>query len=146
MIRAVLLGVVVLVLGGCVGAQIMKDKPQPQPSADNAMVYFFRESHFAGRGVVYDVQDNGKTIGMLQSGTYFYYPAAPGDHTFSAKTESSSTVTLHVEAGKTYYVRGSVTMGAFVGHPKLEVADAAAWQTQFADLKYGLKPDGAKNN
>lgn len=146
MLRALLLGTVVLVLGGCVGAQVMKDKPTPQATTDKGMVYFFRESHFAGGAVVYDVNDGDQTVGTLQSGTYFYYPATPGTHTFTAKTEASNGLTLDIEAGKTYYVRGSISMGVLVGHPKLELSDANSWQAQFGDLKYAIKAGGSKNN
>lgn len=144
-LRVLALGAALLVLGGCAGAQVMKDKPQPQATGDTAMIYFYRESHFKGAAVVYDIKDGDKTVGILQSGTYFYYPATPGDHTFSASTEASTSLPLHVEAGKTYYVRGSVSMGAFVGHPKLEVTDANSWQTQFADLKYAVKQEPTKH-
>jgi hypothetical protein len=139
MLRALLLAMVVFALGGCAGAQIMKEKPTPQATADKGMVYFFRESHFAGAAVVFDVKDGADTIGILQSGTYFWYAAAPGPHTFTAKTEATSAVTLNVEAGKTYYVGGGVSLGAFVGHPKLTVANEADWQKLFPDLHYAVK-------
>jgi hypothetical protein len=125
---------------GCAGLQVSKDHPMPTVQADKGLVYFYRESSFKGAAIHYDISDNGTVIGALQSGTYFYENATPGPHTYSAKTEASSEVTLNVEAGKTYYVKGSITFGFVAGHPKLEIADETAAQAALAKLDYAVKP------
>ena len=87
-----------------------------------------------------------EVIGALQSGTYFYEYATPGQHTYSAKTEAGSEVTLNVEAGKTYYIKGSISMGFMAGHPKLEVvSDEAAAQAALAKTDYAVKAPADKH-
>jgi hypothetical protein len=48
-----------------------------------------------------------------------------------AKTEAKSEIPINVEFGKTYYVRCSVSMGAFVGHPKLEMIENKTGKAEF---------------
>ncbi len=117
--------------------------PTVQP--DKGLVYFYRESSFKGAGIQYDIRDNGSVIGALQSGTYFYENATPGPHTYSAKTEATSEVSLNVEAGKTYYVKGSITFGFVAGHPKLEIANEADAQAALSKLDYAVKPGTGVN-
>lgn len=71
----------------------------PAVQVGKGLVYLYRESSFKGAGIQYDIKDNGDVIGALQSGTYFYEYATPGPHTYSAKTEASTEVTINVEAG-----------------------------------------------
>jgi hypothetical protein len=128
-------------MAGCAGMQRSKDHPMPTVQPHKGLVYFYRESSFKGAAIQYDIRDNGDVIGALQSGTYFYEYATPGQHTYSAKTEATSEVTLDVEAGKAYYVKGSITFGFMAGHPKLEVvSDGAAAQAALAKLDYATKP------
>ena len=63
--------------------------------------------------------DNGTRIGGLPNGAYFVYQAKPGVHKFTASTEATDEHVLTLEAGKTYYIRGEVTMGVMVGRPHL---------------------------
>ena len=114
--------------------------PMPSVQPDHGLVYFYRESHFGGAGIQYDIRDNGEVIGALQSGTYFFENATPGKHTYSAKTEAESDVTLNVAAGKIYYVQGSISMGFFAGHPHLKVTDQEAAHAALAKLDYAVKP------
>lgn len=114
--------------------------PMPTVQPDHGLVYFYRESHFGGAGIQYDIRDNGEVIGALQSGTYFFENATPGKHTYSAKTEAESDVTVDVAAGKIYYVQGSISMGFFAGHPHLKVTDQEAAQAALAKLDYAVKP------
>ncbi len=119
------------------------EHPQPTVQADHGLVYFYRESHFGGAAIQYDVRDNGNVIGALQSGTYFFENATPGKHTYSAKTEAESDVSIDVEAGKTYYVQGTISMGFFAGHPHLTLADSSTAQAALAKLDYATKPGTA---
>lgn len=139
--RVGVIGLACLMMAGCAGMQRSKDHPMPTVQPDKGLVYFYRESSFKGAAIQYDVRDNGDVIGALQSGTYFYENATPGQHTYSSKTEASSEVTLNVEAGKTYYVKGSISMGFMAGHPHLEIVpDEAAAQAALAKLDYATKP------
>lgn len=52
-----------------------------------------------------------------------------------ARTEVKKEIPINVKFGNEYYVRCSLTMGAFVGHPKLELVDPLAGKTEFQALK-----------
>lgn len=54
-----------------------------------------------------------------------------GAVTIWAKTEAKSEIPVTIEPGHTYYVRCSVTMGAFVGHPLLELVDYQTGKSEF---------------
>ena len=138
--RIGVLGLAGLMMAGCAGMQRSKDHPMPTVQPDKGLVYFYRESSFKGAAVQYDIRDNGDVIGALQSGTYFYEYATPGQHTYSSKTEVTSEVNLNIEAGKTYYIKGSVGFGFVAARPKLEiVSDDAAAQAALAKLDYATK-------
>jgi hypothetical protein len=134
------LGCAALLMGGCAGMTRSTEHPTPSIQPDHGLVYFFRESSFKGGAIQYDVRDNGNVIGALQSGTYFFENATPGKHTYSAKTEAESDVTIDVAAGQTYYVQGTISMGFFAGHPHLKLADASTAQPALAKLDYAVKP------
>jgi hypothetical protein len=144
--RVCVMALACLMMAGCAGMQRSKDHPAPTVQPDKGLVYFYRESSFKGAGIQYDIRDNGEVIGALQSGTYFYEYATPGQHTYSAKTEASSEVVLNVEAGKTYYVKGSITFGFIAGHPKLEiVSDEVAAQAALTKVDYATKSAPAQH-
>ena len=52
-----------------------------------------------------------------------------------SKTEAKSEVPINVKMGKTYYLRCGITMGAFVGHPKLELVDSKTGKIEFESFK-----------
>lgn len=54
-----------------------------------------------------------------------------GLNTLWARTEAKSEVPIDVKMGKTYYLRCGITMGAFVGHPKLELIDSKTGKAEF---------------
>ena len=83
------------------------------------LVYIYRPSEFVGGGVSYTVKANGADVIKLYNGGYFPYFTKPGEIEFSAKTESTTSVTVDVKAGQEYYVKGDVGVGFFVGRPHL---------------------------
>lgn len=48
-----------------------------------------------------------------------------------ARTEGRSEVPINVHFGHSYYLRCTVDMGAFVGHPRLELVDAATGKLEY---------------
>ena len=105
-----------------------------------AVVYIYRPSHFGGSGVSYDVRANGVVVVTLYNGGYYPYFAQPGEVELSAKTEASSSVTLDIKAGQTYYVRGTVGVGFFVGHPRLEIVPAEVGEKEIVETKLLPEP------
>jgi hypothetical protein len=100
------------------------------PSA-KALVYIYRPSGMGG-AVYYDVKANGKVVTTLYSGSYYPYVTDPGEIEFSAKTEASDEVTIDAKANQTYFLRGSVGLGFFVGHPHLTVVPAEEAEKEIA--------------
>ena len=99
-----------------------------------ALVYIYRSSGMGGL-VYYDVKANGRVVTTLYSGTYYPYVTDPGEIEFSAKTEASDSVTIDAKAGQTYFLRGTVGVGFFVGHPHLTVVPAEEAEKDIADCK-----------
>ena len=58
-----------------------------------------------------------------------------GKKTIWARTEARDEVTVDIEKGKVYFLKCGVTMGAFVGHPKLNIVKAATGLRDFEKVK-----------
>jgi hypothetical protein len=107
-----------LLSAGCatLGSAYTPDNNTPK---DKATVYVYRPSAMGGGAISYTVAVNGADVSSLPSGGYFVYYAKPGENEISAKTEAKTSVTVDAKAGETYYVKGTIGMGVFVGHPHL---------------------------
>jgi hypothetical protein len=133
-----LFGLVAL-MSGCASVSKQATNVFPEPKPDQGLVYFYREKKFVGGMISYNVKENGQVIGAIANGTYFFVFADPGSHSYTASTESDSTRTLEVEAGKTHYVECGVEMGVFAGRPSLKIASDAEAKSVLPTLKYATK-------
>lgn len=79
-----------------------------------------------GDSVICRVKNNFKTT---------LHITKDGLNTLWAKTEAKSQVPIDIKMGKTYYLRCGITMGAFVGHPKLELIDSKTGKPEFESFK-----------
>ena len=140
--RLVVLALVGVFLSSCASVQREAAPSQPdRPERGKGLVIVYRERHFTGSAVSYKVYDNGTRIGGLPNGAYFVYQAKPGVHKFTASTEVTDEKSLTVEAGKTYYIRGEVQMGAFVGRPHLIIVDKQEAEGAIKELhRVTMKP------
>jgi hypothetical protein len=77
---------------------------------------------YLGDSVICRVKNNFKTT---------LHISKDGLNTLWAKTEAKSEVPINVKMGKTYYLRCGITMGAFVGHPHLELIDSKTGKSEF---------------
>ena len=109
------------------------------PSEGMGQIVFFREKKFAGAAVKYKVREGETELGKLSSGTYFVASVAPGTHQYTVHSEAKDVLTLEVEAGETYYVLGSITMGFMAGRPNLSPSDEAAFNSMAKELKPAKK-------
>ena len=109
------------------------------PAEGMGQVVFFREKKFTGAAVKYKVREGETELGKLGSGTYFVASVAPGTHQYTVHSEAKDVLTLEVEAGETYYVQGSITMGFMAGRPNLSPSDEAAFNAMADDLKPAKK-------
>ena len=81
---------------------------------------------YLGDAVICRVRNNYKTTLHIKK---------DGLNTLWAKTESKSEVPIDIEMGKTYYLRCGITMGAFVGRPRLELIDSKTGKVEFESFK-----------
>lgn len=105
----------------------------PAP-ADKAQIVFFRPSKFAGAAVKFKVREGEQEFGKLGSGDYFIVTVAPGKHTYTVHSEAKDDLNMEVDAGETYYVQGTISMGFMVGHPHLAPSDKATFDGMSSKL------------
>jgi hypothetical protein len=122
---------VVLALGSIVGCA-PRFVPVTSVPPDQGLVYIFRPGSPLGAAILYTVTANGVPVVRLRNGGYYPYVTPPGQVVFSAQTETSSSVAINVAPGGTYYLRGMLMMGAFVGRPMLEELPAAVGASEIA--------------
>ena len=107
----------------------------PTAKPDKGLVIFYRVSAFKGKAVRFNLNHAEGTLGQLLSGTYLYKYLDPGTHSFfvqGVSVDGQDSITVNVEAGKTYYVKGEVLMGWPAGRPKFtQMSESAA----LADLE-----------
>ena len=132
-----------LFLTGCTSLGEQFNELQPNKPG-KALVYFYRPSQFLGfgGGMTYDIHENDSTITPLCSGGYNYYYTTPGNKTYWAKTEARDEISLNVESGKTYFVKGKMGIGFIVGHPKLSQVDQETAMEEMKECRIILKDDG----
>jgi hypothetical protein len=125
-------------LGGCAGLGPVYQKVETIPEG-LGLVYLYRSGGFVGSGVAYDVKVGDTVITTLFPGGYYPYFSKPGEVEFWAKTEARTAVTLDVKPGQTQYVKGTVGVGFFVGHPHLTLVPPEVGEKEISDCK--LIPD-----
>jgi hypothetical protein len=104
-----------------------KSGPIAQPPAGMGQVIFYRTS-VMGALLGCTAREGSAELARLGVGKYYVVPLAPGVHQFSAKSiESKDQLKIEVEAGETYYVKCSISMGFMSGHPKLSPSDEASF-------------------
>ncbi|HEY2591733.1 MAG TPA: DUF2846 domain-containing protein [Steroidobacteraceae bacterium] len=101
---------------------------------NRAAVYLYRPGSL-GAALSPNVVANGVVLAPLPVHGYFVYDAAPGELTLTQHTEATTSVTLDVKTGETYYVKGSMGMGFFVGHPHLVIVSKDVAESEIKDCK-----------
>jgi hypothetical protein len=94
-----------------------------QPEEGKGLVIFYRTKKMGGAAIKFSVKDSEKSYGQLKNGTIIKIQVEPGEHLFWSQVISSDAITLNIEEGKVYYVRGTVKMGAIAGRPKFNQVD-----------------------
>lgn len=133
-----LLGLISMICG-CASVSKQPTNIYPEVREDKGLVYFYRERKFVGAAISYNIKENGEIVGAIANGTYFFLFVDPGTHTYTAATEASTSRTLEVEAGKTYYVECGVEMGFMAGHPSMRIVNDAEGKSVLPNLKYAIK-------
>lgn len=89
-----------------------------------------------GPAVQPDIKLNGEVIGKSQPQGFFFVDRAAGRYTVSARTEVETTLDAELVEGDTTYVQTSITMGLFVGHPRLTLQSESTAVQQLPQLAY----------
>lgn len=105
------------------------------PPEGKAHVVFFRPSKFVGAAVGFKVRENDVELGKLRNGNYFVLAVEPGEHTYVVHSETKDVTPIEAEAGETYFLSGSISMGVMAGRPNLSPSDAAAFAAALPKLK-----------
>ena len=96
------------------------NSPAAQP--EKGQVIFYRPGRAKGAAMRFEIQDSSKgSIGILSNGTVIRKDLEPGHYTFSVRAPSvdgSDSITINVEPGKAYYVKGEILWGWPAGRPK----------------------------
>ena len=94
-----------------------------QAEDGQGLVVFYRTKKMGGAAIKFSIKDSEKSYGQLKNGTIIKIQVEPGEHLFWSQVISSDAITLTIEEGKVYYVKGTVKMGAVAGRPKFNQVD-----------------------
>jgi hypothetical protein len=94
------------------------------PVADKATVYIYRDE-IMGSAIKMPLLVDGISIGDTGPKTYLEVALPPGTHSVTSKTEKDVTISLDVQAGKTYFIWQEVKMGMWVARSQLHIVDEA---------------------
>ncbi len=89
------------------------------------LVVFNRKKSMKGKAIRFNIQQDGRPIGQLLSGTTIELPLPPGSYNFTVQAPSldgQDFLTINVEAGWTYKVEGKILWGWPTGRPKFHLA------------------------
>ena len=91
-------------------------------------IVFFRPRKMMGGAITFKVREGDAVLGKLSSGSFFTVDVPVGTHSYYAKSEGKDdTLVLEVEAGETYYVAATISMGMLAGQGNLSPSDQAAF-------------------
>jgi hypothetical protein len=108
------------------------------------LVYFYRPKKSFNSDLDFAVKANGYKIDTLLNGGYFAYIAKPGRIQFSARNEVTSYLTLDIEPGQTYYIKGSTRPGSLIARPHLQLISPEEGENEIdlcRPMKKGKEPD-----
>ncbi len=111
---------VLLLLSACASVDYSHEKVFPEAKPDQALIYFYRTPGFIGSTYRFQVSEGKEVVGAMAQDSYFYVFTTPGKHTYivdDRNEEQGSSITLDVQAGKTYYVRVDVEYEVLGGKP-----------------------------
>lgn len=107
-----------------------------EAASQTGRIVFFRPKKFAGGAISFKVREGDAVLGKLSNGSFFVAEVPAGEHLYHARSEGKDdTLAIEVEAGETYYVSGTISMGVFAGQGNLSPSDQAAFDAANAKKK-----------
>jgi hypothetical protein len=111
--------------------------PQYQLADDCALLHIYRPGSMMGAAIGYDLYMNEWVMCHIKNKVKTTIKVTtPGSYTLWAKTEAREEIPVNIELGREYYVRCSVSMGAFVGRPQLELVDPQFGKYEFDKIPW----------
>jgi len=113
------LGLLLMTIVLAIGSVVLAADVKP----GEGLVVFARKNTMKGKAIQFNVEQDGRPIGQLRAGTTLEVPLAPGDYNFTVRAPSldgQDFLSLNVQAGKIYDVRGKILWGWPTGRPKFE--------------------------
>ena len=92
--------------------QINTDPKNLEPINGKVIVYIVRPTFF-GTVIRQDINCDNYFIGSTKGEEYLYTVILPGKHIFRSASENTKKLEVILEAGKIYYIKQQVKMGAF---------------------------------
>lgn len=145
-LRNLVLITTLAILAGCASVpmaskgQDAASKTFKVSSQNVAGLYVYRDS-FMGKALRKRVSVDGKVIGETANKTYFHKEVAPGSHTLSTESEfGDNELTFDAVAGKNYFYRQYIKMGAFTGGAGLEAVSEAEGQEGVLECNEAKSP------
>ena len=115
---------------------IDKNPPVINPDGNSGIIYFFRPKSSGAFAVWYFIKESDKEIGLMMNNTYFIHKANIGKHTYTAKTEFSSSVDINVAPNSVNFIECNILPGFFVANPKLKIANEGRFNEKKKELEY----------
>ena len=106
--------------------------PEAQP--DKGLVVFYRPKKTAGSAIRFDVNHAQGSLGSLNNGTMVFRYFEPGSHQFWSQVIAQDGITINVEPGQVYFVRGDVKMGIYAGRPNFTLVGDKLGRADIAKL------------
>jgi hypothetical protein len=104
-------------------------------NADYALLHIYRDKG-VGALVAYDLHLGDTVICRVTSNWKKTITIRrDGLNTLWARTEAKVEIPINIKYGQEYYIRCSLTMGAFVGHPNIELMDNDVGKSEFHLIK-----------
>jgi len=125
--------VLISLLAGC--ASGLPFKSVTEIPHGKGLIYIYRPASVVGSAISYDIFTGNEKIGRLLPGGYLTYFATPGELELWGKTEAKGSITLDVKADQIQYVKGSLSVGFFVGRPVLMTVEPEVGQQEIAECK-----------
>ena len=122
-------------LAGCASGPKFSDAQAtlpPTPESEGR-VYFYR-TQTMGAAVQPSIYLNGQAIGTCEPDGVFVKDLAPGRYEAVVGTEVTNKLTFVVVRGQEKFVKCSISMGVFVGHPHLELVDPSVAKPEIQSL------------
>jgi len=130
---SIFLVVLIVVLTAWTTPAFTAEIPQVQP--DKGLVVFYRLNQRRAGTLPLNVNHTEESLGQLLRGRFLYRFFDPGNQTFWSQVPSQDSITLEIEAGKAYYVRGDITLRVDTDRVRFTLVPEAEAQEELARLR-----------